>query len=57
VVLLCPSGLGADSITMAKAGQAASQSLQAIHLSSPVGYLLKACSPLKRGEMGAFSQG
>ena len=30
----------------------ASQSLQAIHLSSPDGYRRNACSPLKRGDMG-----
>jgi hypothetical protein len=57
VVLLEPSGLGSLSITMAKAGQEASQSLQAMHLSSPVGYLLKACSPLKKLLIGAFSHG
>ena len=55
VVLLEPSGLGSDSITIAKAGQAASQSLQAMHLSSPVGYLLRACSPLNLGLNGPFS--
>ena len=30
---------------IAWAGQTASHNLQAIHLSSPLGYLLKACSP------------
>jgi len=55
VVLLLPSGLGSVSMTMALAGQAYAHSLQAIHLSSPVGYLLKACSPLKDGEMAPFS--
>jgi hypothetical protein len=57
VVLLDPSGLGSDSITIANAGHVASHNLQAIHLSSPVGYLLKACSPLKLGEIAPFSQG
>ncbi len=57
VVLLEPSGLGSDSITMANAGQVASHNLQAIHLSSPVGYLLNACSPLNIGESGPFSHG
>lgn len=68
VVLLDPSGLGSLSITMAKAGHAASHNLQAMHLfkliknhiyylSSPVGYLLSACSPLNIGLRGPFSQG
>ena len=39
------------------AGQMASHSLQAIHLSSPEGYLLNACSPRKRGLSGPFSKG
>ncbi|WAR03463.1 PDIP2-like protein [Mya arenaria] len=39
------------------AGQTASQSLQAMHLSSPDGYLRKACSPRNRGLSGAFSNG
>lgn len=39
------------------AGQIASQSLQAIHRSSPEGYLLNACSPRKRGLRGPFSKG
>ena len=39
------------------AGQAASHSLQAIHRSSPDGYLLRACSPLNRGLSGPFSNG
>ena len=39
------------------AGQAASQSLQAMQRSSPVGYLLRACSPRNIGERGPFSQG
>lgn len=30
----------------------ASQSLHAMQRSSPDGYLRRACSPLKRGEMG-----
>lgn len=28
-----------------------------IHLSSPFGYRLKACSPLNRGDKGPFSKG
>ena len=28
-----------------------------IHLSSPLGYLLRACSPLNRGDRGPFSNG
>lgn len=28
-----------------------------MHLSSPLGYLLSACSPLNRGEIGPFSNG
>jgi len=55
VVLLLPSGLGSVSITMALAGHACAHSLQAMHLSSPVGYLLKACSPLNYGEIAPFS--
>ena len=35
----------------------ASQSLQAMHLSSPLGYLRRACSPRKRGLSGPFSNG
>ena len=35
----------------------ASQSLHAMHLSSPLGYLRRACSPLKRGLSGPFSNG
>ena len=44
-------------MVMANAGQMASQSLHAIHRSSPEGYLRRACSPRKRGEMGPFSKG
>jgi len=55
VVLLELSGLGSVSIVMALAGHALWHNLQAMHLSSPVGYLLKACSPLKFGLMGPFS--
>ncbi len=54
VVLLLPSGFGSASIVIACAGQTASHNLHAIHLSSPFGYLLKACSPLKRGLIGPF---
>lgn len=57
VVRLPPSALVSDSIVIAWAGQIASQSLQAIHLSSPVAYLLNACSPLNRGDSGPFSNG
>ena len=35
----------------------ASHSLQAMQRSSPVGYLLRACSPLKRVLMAPFSKG
>lgn len=35
----------------------ASQSLQAIHRSSPVGYRLRACSPLNLGLIAPFSKG
>ena len=55
VVLLEPSGLGSLSMVIALAGQAAAHNLQAIHLSYPVAYLLKACSPLNFGEIGPFS--
>lgn len=57
VVLLLPSSLSSASIVIALAGQIASHSLQAIHLSSPVGYRLKACSPRNLGEIGPFSKG
>lgn len=50
-----PSGLGSLSIVIARAGQAAAHNLQAIHLYSPVGYLLRACSPLNLGLNGPFS--
>jgi hypothetical protein len=57
VVRLDPSSLSSASMVMARAGQIASQSLQAIHRSSPEGYRLSACSPLNLGEMGPFSKG
>ena len=57
VVLLLPSARGSASIVMACAGHMASQSLQAIHLSSPDGYRLKACSPRNLGLSGPFSKG
>ena len=57
VVLLELSGLGSVSMVMALAGHALYHNLQAIHLSSPVGYLRSACSPLKRGDIGPFSNG
>jgi hypothetical protein len=65
VVLLDPSGLGSLSIVIASAGQAAAHSLHAMHLfynygyylSSPVAYLLKACSPLNFGDIDPFSYG
>jgi len=41
------SGLGSVSMVIALAGQALWHNLHAMHLSSPVGYLLNACSPLK----------
>ena len=56
-VLLLPSGLGSASMVIACAGHTASHNLQAIHLSSPLGYLLKACSPLNLGLKGPFSLG
>ena len=54
VVLRLPSDLASASIVIACAGQTASHSLHAIHLSSPFGYLRRACSPLKRGLKGPF---
>jgi len=57
VVLRLPSSLSVDSIVIACAGQTASHNLQAIHLSSPFGYLLKACSPLNLGLIFPFSKG
>ena len=57
VVLLEPSGLGSLSIVIALAGQAAAHNLHAMHLYSPVAYLLKACSPRNLGESGPFSYG
>ena len=45
VVFLLPSGLSTESIVMACAGQTASHNLHAIHRSSPLGYLLRACYP------------
>ena len=47
----------ADSIVIACAGQTASHNLHAIHLSSPFGYLLSACSPLNLGLIFPFSKG
>lgn len=57
VVRLLPSALGSASIVIACAGQIASQSLQAMHRSSPEGYLLRACSPRNLGLKGPFSNG
>ena len=57
LVFLLPSFLISDSIVIAWAGQTASHNLHAIHLSSPLGYLLKACSPRKRGLIFPFSKG
>lgn len=57
VVLLLPSARGSASIVIACAGHIASHDLHAIHLSSPVLYLRKACSPLNRGLKGPFSKG
>lgn len=57
VVLLDPSSLSSASMVMAWAGHTASQSLQAMHLSSPVGYRLRACSPRNLGLKLAFSNG
>ena len=44
-------------IVIACAGHTASHNLHAIHLSSPFGYLLKACSPLNLGLILPFSKG
>ena len=52
-----PSARGSLSIVIARAGHAEAHSLQAMHLSSPVGYLLRACSPLNLGLIGPFSKG
>ena len=49
------SGWGESSL--ACAGQTASQSLHAMHRSSPLGYRRSACSPRNLGESGAFSNG
>ena len=57
VVFLDPSDLSSASIYIACAGQTASQSLQAMHLSSPDSYLLSACSPLNRELINPFSNG
>ena len=46
--------LSSDSIVIACAGQTASHNLHAIHLSSPFGYLLNACSPLNLGLIEPF---
>lgn len=37
-----------------KRGRTASQSLHAMHRSSPEGYLRRACSPRNRGEIGPW---
>ena len=42
---------------MASAGQTASQSLQPIHLSSPLGYVLNAWRPRNLVDCGVFSSG
>jgi hypothetical protein len=52
-----PSSRSSASIVMACAGQMASHSLHAMQRSSPDGYLLSACSPRKRGDIGPFSNG
>ena len=57
VVLLLPSSRSSASIVIACAGHIASHSLHAMHRSSPVGYLRRACSPRNRGEIGPFSKG
>jgi hypothetical protein len=57
VVRRLPSSLSSASMVMANAGQTASQSLHAIHLSSPLGYRRRACSPRNRGDNGPFSNG
>ena len=49
--------LSFDSIVIAWAGHTASQSLHAMHLSSPLGYLLRACSPLDLVPKDPFSKG
>jgi hypothetical protein len=56
-VRLLPSARSSASIVIASAGQMASQSLHAMHRSSPVGYRLNACSPRNLGEIGPFSNG
>lgn len=56
VVRRDPSALSSASIVIACAGQIASHNLHAIHLSSPDGYLLNACSPLNLGLKGPFSK-
>ena len=56
-VFLLPSSLSLDSIVIAWAGHTASQSLHAMHLSSPLGYLLRACSPLDLVPKDPFSKG
>ena len=56
VALLEPSSRGSASIVIACAGQMASQSLHAMHRSSPLGYRRSACSPRKRGESGACNK-
>lgn len=44
-VFLEPTVVSKDSIVIANAGQITSQSLQAMHRSSPEGYLRNKCSP------------
>ena len=57
VVLLVLSLLTSVSIEIANAGHTASHSLQPMHLSSPLGYFLKACKPLNLDDSGVFSSG
>ena len=58
VVILIPFlSAGPVSIVIAWAGQTASHNLHPIHLSSPEGYRLNACSPLNLGLKGPFSLG
>ena len=57
VVRLVPSLRSSESMVIANAGQTASQSLQAMHRSSPFGYLRNACKPRNLGDFGVFSCG
>jgi len=57
VARLDPSSRGSASIVIACAGQTASHNLHAMHLSSPSGYRLNACSPLNLGLIEPFSNG